>query len=67
MASLPKGVSDFTADTFFVRKGAFYLNRSTKKDGKKDKILTSPVWNKILKIWDKLFELIQLEVQCSTN
>ena len=25
------------------------------------------VWNKILKSWDTLFELIQIEVQCSKN
>ena len=27
----------------------------------------SPVWNKILKIWDTFFELVQIEVQCSKN
>ena len=31
------------------------------------KILVSPVWNKILKIWDTLSELIQKEVQCREN
>ena len=31
------------------------------------KLLISPVWNKILKIWDTLFELINVEVQCSKN
>ena len=34
---LQKHVSDFTADAFFIRKGAFWLNISTKKDTKKDK------------------------------
>ena len=34
---------------------------------KDKKILLSPVWNKILKIWDKFFEIIQIEVQCSKN
>ena len=29
--------SDFTADVFFVRKGASLLNISTKKDTSKDK------------------------------
>ena len=27
--------------------------------------LISPVWNKILKVWGTLFELIEIEVQCS--
>ena len=31
------------------------------------KILIFPVWNKILKIWDKFFELMQIEVQCNKN
>ena len=31
------------------------------------KILIFPVWNKILKIWDTLFELILIEVECSKN
>ena len=26
-----------------------------------------PVWNKILKIWDWFFELIQIEAKCSKN
>ena len=30
-------------------------------------MLISPVWNKILKIWDTRFELIQIEVKCSKN
>ena len=29
-------------------------------------MLISPVWNKILKVWD-IFELMQIEVQCSKN
>ena len=33
----------------------------------RQKILIFPVWNEILKIWDTLFELIQIEVQCSKN
>ena len=37
ITSLLKCVSDFTADAFFVRKGAFYLNISTRKDTTKDK------------------------------
>ena len=67
IASLLNCVSDFTDDDFFVRKEDFELNISTKKDTTKDKILASPVWNKILKIWDTLFEPINIEVQCSKN
>ena len=29
--------------------------------------MISSVWNKILKLWSMLFELIQIEVQCSKN
>ena len=38
-----------------------------KKTPRRTKILISPVWKKILKIWDTLFELIQIEVQFSKN
>ena len=38
-----------------------------KKTPRRTKILISPVWNKILKIWAILFELINIEVQCSKN
>ena len=37
------------------------------KTPRRSKILISPVWNKILKMWYRLFELIQIEVQCSKN
>ena len=30
-------------------------------------MLISPVRNKILKIWDTLFEVIETELQCSKN
>ena len=30
-------------------------------------MLVCSVWNKILKIWDTVFELTQIEVQCSKN
>ena len=30
-------------------------------------MLISPVWNKIFKIWDTHFELINIEIQCSKN
>ena len=29
-------------------------------------MLISPVWNKILKVWD-IFEFMQIEVECSKN
>ena len=37
---------------------------SVKKDTTKEKILIPPVWYKILKIWDEMFELINIEVPC---
>ena len=43
------------------------MNISTKKTPRRTKILISPVWNNILKIWDTIFELIQIEVQYSKN
>ena len=51
-----------------IRKGAFYLNISSKnKTPRRTKTLISPVLNKILKVWDTLFVLIQVEVQCSQS
>ena len=67
IASLLKYVSDFTTDVFFVRKGVFQLNISTKRTLRRTKILISLVWNKISKIWDIVFELILIEVQWSKN
>ena len=65
---LYKNVSQIPALMFvFSGKRAFQSNISTKKDTKKDKLLIYPVWNMILKIWDTLFELIQIEVQCTKN
>ena len=46
------------------RLGWTYL---VKKTPWRTKLLISPVWNKSLKIWDTLLELIQVEVQCSKN
>ena len=37
------------------------------RDTTKDKILISLIWNKILNIWNTLFEFIQTEVQCNKN
>ena len=34
---------------------------------RRTEILISPVWNKILKIWDTLFELLQIVVKCWKN
>ena len=42
------------------------MNRYIKKD-EGQKILKSPVLNKILKVWGTLFELINKEVKCSKN
>ena len=68
IASLLRCVSDFTADIFFVTKGElFSWTYLLKKILQRTKILISPVWNKILKIWDTLFELIQIDVQYSKN
>ena len=39
------------------------MNISTKKTPRRTKILISPVWSKILNIWDIFFELIQIEVR----
>ena len=61
IAFLLKSVSDFTTDASFLWK---YLLKNTLR---RTKILVSPVWNQILKIWDTIFELIQIEVQCSQN
>ena len=38
-----------------------------KKAPRRTKILISPVWNKIFKIWDTIFELMNIEVQWSKN
>ena len=52
---------------FSSEKEIFSRTYLLKKTPRRTKILISPVWNKILKIWDILFELIQIEVQCSKN
>ena len=63
IASLLRRVSDFTADVFLLKKELFSWTYLLKKTPRRNKILMSPVWNKILNFWDKLFELIQIEVQ----
>ena len=52
---------------FSSEKELFSWTYLLKKTPQRTKILISPIWNKILKIWDTLFELIQIEVQCSKN
>ena len=65
IVSLLKSVSDFTADGFTSEKELFIWTYLLKKALRRTKILLFPVWNKILKIWDTLFEIIQIEAQCS--
>ena len=38
-----------------------------KKTPRGTKILISPVWNKTLRIWDTIFELINIEIQYNKN
>ena len=52
---------------FWSKKELFSWRYLLKKTPRRTKILISPVWNMILKIWDTLFELIQIEVECSQN
>ena len=67
LASLLKRISDFTTDVFLSEKEHFKWTYLLKKPPRRTKMLISPVSNKILKIWDKPFELIKIEVQCSKN
>ena len=60
-----KCVSDSTVGDFFARKTTFYLQmldiiNATTKD---KNITVSSLWNWILKIWDTLFELMQIETK----
>ena len=50
---------------FSPEKELFSRTCLLKKTSGMTKILISPVWNKILKIWDALFELMQTELQYS--
>ena len=50
---------------FFSEKELFSWTYLSKKTPWRTKILIFPVWNKILKIWSTLFEIIQIEVQYS--
>ena len=52
---------------FSSENGLFSWTDLLKRTSWRTKILIFPVWNKILKIWDTLFELIQIEVKCSKN
>ena len=62
VSSLLKYVSDFTAGVFSSEKELL-----TKKDTTKNKNINISSLNKILKIRDNIFELIQMEVQCSKS
>ena len=65
IASLLKSVSPLMF--FSSKKELFSRTYLLKKTQRKTKVLISPVWNRILKIWETHFELIQIEVQCSKN
>ena len=62
---LYKNVSQIPPLFFSAEKELFSCIYLLKKTPRRTKILISPVWNKILKIWDTLFELIQIEGKCS--
>ena len=67
MTSLLKCVSDFTADVFSSEKELFSWTYLLQKTPPRTKTLISLVWIKTSKIWDTLFDLIQIEVQCCKN
>ena len=50
---------------FSPKKELFSWIYLLKKTPRKTKILIYPVWKSVWKIWDRIFELIQIEVQCS--
>ena len=54
---------------FFFRLKNYFLfwKCRTKMTPRYTKILTSPVWNLILRIWDTCFELMQIETLCNKN
>ena len=52
---------------FSSEKELFSWTYLLKKTPRRTKILISPVWNKILKIWDTLFKFMQIEVKCVKN
>ena len=52
---------------FSSEKELFSWTYLRKKTPRRTKILISLVWNKILKIWDILFELINIEVKFRKN
>ena len=67
MASLLKCASDSTTNVFSEEKELFSGTYLLKRTPWGTKILMLPVWSKILKIRDTLFELIEIELQCSKN
>ena len=65
---LYKGVSQIPPLMFFSAEKELYSRTyPLKKTRRRIKLFISPVRNKILKIWDILFELILTEVQCTKN
>ena len=52
---------------FSLKKELFSWTYLLKKTQRKTKILISPVWNKILKFWETLFELINIEGEISSK
>ena len=52
---------------FFYSKKLLSWTYLLKETSRGTKILRFPVWNKIGKIWDTIFGIIQIEAQCSKN
>ena len=52
---------------FSSEKELFSWEYLLKKTPRGTKLLISPFWNKILKIWERLFGLIQIEIQYRKN
>ena len=67
IASLLKCVSNITVDIFSSEKEPFSWIYLLKEAPRRTKNLIFLVWNMILKMWDKIFELIQIEVQFTKN
>ena len=65
---LSESVSWIPPCFLFLRKPTFYLKVLDINHTTKDKNITfSSLWNRIFKIWDMHFELMQLETQCKKN
>ena len=57
----------FALRTTMSERKLFSWTYLLKNKPRRTKILISPIWNKTLKVWDTLFELIQIEAQCNKN